>query len=329
MSTLLAGERTIRDLPAPITAAKCDWIRAQDFIGFTPTEDSTAARLGCQNTVARQFGNGYVIEYISKKRETPNSGFESDPDYQRELAEHPAIAGRLIAVHKLLSSALPLQEIMGKTAYDRLQDLWSRNGKRWRWSVAFPIIESYRIVSAPHASQAFGDELYLHLFAHADRLLRPLPDEARQAIADLQIEPLSVRHSELVERLDAEKADGSEIPNEVIREIGKDLSHLTAWEGMPEERKVIVRKRCAYLAHQFKRSRRRAGRFICDRCQLDPSSILAHIPGAKLGSLLHAHHLIPPSRTIVLTTISDFALLCPTCHAVTHIEMDVARRITQ
>lgn len=55
----------IHDLPNPVTAAKADWLVADHWVGFTPSEGSTAARAQCQSTIAKQFGNGYVLEYIT------------------------------------------------------------------------------------------------------------------------------------------------------------------------------------------------------------------------------------------------------------------------
>lgn len=138
----------IRDLPAPVTASKADWLAGTTWLGFTPTEDDLTARNKCQSTIQRQFGNGYVLEYITEQFSEPNPGFESEPAYLAEREAHRALAGRLIAVHKLRTTSRPLETILGAEEFKKLQDMWAQGGKRYRWSVAFPIVESYDTGSA-------------------------------------------------------------------------------------------------------------------------------------------------------------------------------------
>lgn len=80
-----------------------------------------------------------------------NPGFENDPACLAEREAHRALAGRLIAVHKLRTTARSLETILGAEEFKRLQRMGAQGGKRYRWSVAFPIVESYEIVGRPKA----------------------------------------------------------------------------------------------------------------------------------------------------------------------------------
>ena len=60
----------IQDLPAPVTASKADWSIATTCLSFTPTNGSLAAKSQCQSRILKQFGRGYVLEYITEGIET-------------------------------------------------------------------------------------------------------------------------------------------------------------------------------------------------------------------------------------------------------------------
>ena|ERR1700676_4535555 len=132
----------IKDLPAPVTAAKADWLPGTHWIGFTPSNGSLNAREQRRATISAQINSGYIIEYVTLKFDDPNPGFESNPRYLAEKAAHAGVAGKFIAVHRLRASARPLRAILGDQEYDLLQSMWADGDKRYRWSVAFPIIES-------------------------------------------------------------------------------------------------------------------------------------------------------------------------------------------
>lgn len=91
----------ISDLPAPITASKADWLAGTTWIGFSPPADDLQSRNDCSRTIQRQFGKGYIIEYITEQFSQPNPGFESDLDYLADREAHKAQAGRFIGVHRL------------------------------------------------------------------------------------------------------------------------------------------------------------------------------------------------------------------------------------
>jgi 5-methylcytosine-specific restriction protein A len=264
------------------------------------------------------MGRGYVIEYITKTIEKPNDGFADHPDYLRDKALHAENAGRLIAVHRLRPSMRPLRTILGDEAFERLQDMWATGGDRRRWSVAFPIIESYDIAEKPVASDVLGAAAYARLFRHSSATLRPLTDQEFGMIAGLAITSRPASNSWIAIEDEILIAEKSEIPADVMRCIDRDLG--SALEGMTEERKTKIRRRAAWLAHWFVRDRQKARTLRCDHCSFDPIERLKGL-SVKPRSALDVHHLRPLDEGKRRTTVKDFALLCPTCHRIEHLTM--------
>jgi hypothetical protein len=63
-------------------------IIATTWMGFTPRPPGdTESRNKCASSVLRQYGKGYIIEYITVSIEKPNAGFENDPLYLKEREE--------------------------------------------------------------------------------------------------------------------------------------------------------------------------------------------------------------------------------------------------
>jgi 5-methylcytosine-specific restriction protein A len=156
----------IADLPEPVVTAKSDWLVASHWIGFTPVGTGPDATSRCTSAIARQAAGGYVVEYITQSFGEPNPGSEQDARFLSDREEHRKFAGKLVGVHKLRPTARPLREIVGEEEYECLQDTWAKDGHRNRWSVAFPIIESYAIADDREASRIFGAEAMKRLFAH-------------------------------------------------------------------------------------------------------------------------------------------------------------------
>lgn len=316
----------ICDLPAPVTASKADWLAGTTWIGFSPLSGDLQSRNNCSKTIQRQFGNGYIIEYITEQFSQPNSGFETDPSYLAEREAHKEQAGRFIGVHRLRYSSRSLEAILGEEEYTRLQDMWAQGGKRWRWSVAFPIVESYKIIGRPKAKSVLGNESYRRLFAHSSATLRPLNEAERAALANLELERVPASNSWIAIEDEFESAELSDIPRTTERYIERDMAE-NALEGMTEERKARVRKRAAWLADRFVRERAKSGRLNCDDCSFDPKNCF---PCGKVRprSLLDVHHKHPLEEGVRYTTINDFTLLCPTCHRVEHARMKLAQNAT-
>jgi 5-methylcytosine-specific restriction enzyme A len=306
----------IGDLSLPVTAAKADWLAGTRWIGFTPADSSGSSREQCRATINSQINGGYIIEYITRNFGEPNPGFETDARYIAEREAHQHVGGKLIAVHRLRPSARPLSAILGEEEFNRLQDMWASDGKRYRWSVAFPIIETFSIPDAPLASDVFRVEAMRRLFAHPSATLRPLNDDERQQITELTIEARPTTNAWIGIADEAAMAEKSQIDRRTQTLIDHDLS-ASAMEGLTEEQKVKVRRRAAWLADRFVRERGRGGKLICDDCGFDPAT---KVDGTtvKPRSLVEVHHKNPLDEGVRYTTLLDFSLLCPTCHRFVH-----------
>jgi 5-methylcytosine-specific restriction protein A len=310
----------VRDLPAPVTACKSDWLPGTSWIGFTPTDDDLTARNKCQSTIRRQFQKGYVIEYITEKFGDPNPGFESSPEYLTERKNHKNVAGRFIAVHKLRATSRPLEVILGAKRFNNIQDMWAQDGKRNRWSVAFPIIESYEIEGRPEAKVVLGDAAYRRLFAHSSATLRPMNDIERAAIQDLKLIPVVAKNAWIGIEDEVLLAEQSEIDPRVKRNIDIDLK--SALEGMRTERRNKIRQRAAWIANDFIKERQRSNTLFCDDCHFEPSTRV-DTKIVRPRSLLDVHHKDPLAEGVRYTNMADFSLLCPTCHRIAHALMRV------
>jgi 5-methylcytosine-specific restriction protein A len=302
----------VSDLPALVTCAKADWLVATTWIGFTPAADGQGAESQCQATINSQIGGGYVLEYVTLSLGTPNPGTASQEDWQEEQEAHAVAAGRLIAIHKLRPSMKPLRQIVGAETFESLQDMWAKPGARRRWSVAFPITESYSIVGQPLAKDVFTEEAYSRLFQHASATLRPLNDSERDMIAGLQLTYRPVQDYWTAVEDEVRNAEGSQIGSRVSSAIDQDLG-LSAPEGMTAEQWATVRTRAKWLANKYAAKRRKEGTLYCDDCQFDPADRVAGT-AIKARSLLDVHHLDPLAEGKRVTTLADFGLLCPTCH---------------
>lgn len=306
----------ISELSLPVTAAKADWLVATHWIGFTPVDASGGAREQCRSTINSQINGGYVIEYITRNFGDPNPGFEQDARYIEEREQHRHVGGRLVAVHRLRPSARPLIELLGNTEFNRIQDMWAAEGMRYRWSVSFPIIESFSISNPPLANEVFSVEAMRRLFAHPSATLRPLNDDERRQIADLEIERRPTTNAWIGIADEIGMAEKSEINPRTQALIDQDLSG-SAMEGLTEEQKRKVRKRAAWLADRFVRERDRNKQLFCDDCGFDPAT-KAGAAGIRPRSLLDVHHKHPLEEGERYTTVLDFSLLCPTCHRFVH-----------
>jgi 5-methylcytosine-specific restriction protein A len=303
----------VKDLKSPITAIKLDWVAATSWMGFTPRSDGTKDRNQCTSTVLRQYGKGYVVEYITVSLQKPNAGFENHPVYLQEKAEHKDKAGRFVAIHQLKTSSRPLPQILGTEEYDRLQDVWAQGGRRIRWSVAFPIIGSYRIKGKPVAKELLGEELYAEYITQT-AFLREIDDRVRGCLSELEIEKVEAKNEWIAIEDEIAAATHSPIDTYIQSMIDRDLNG--ALEGQTEERKQKLRQRAAWLAVRFIKARIDAVTLRCDDCCFDPYSIMAGV--IKPRALLDVHHKHPLYEGIRRTNFDDFALLCPTCHRIEH-----------
>lgn len=312
----------IKELSAPVTASKADWLPGTTWLGFTPSDGSLTSRNQCQSTIQRQFGSGYVIEYITETFQKPNPGFEDDPVYIADRDAHFERAGRFIAVHKLRTTSRPLEQILGTEEYKLLQDMWAQGAKRFRWSVAFPIVQSFRINDSRKAKEILGPDAYGRLYAHSSATLRPLNDYERALIADLEIEPVASGNAWIGIEDEFKLAELSEITSSTQRAIDRDLAAL---EGVEEERLAKIKKRAAWLADRFIKHRQNVGMLSCDDCEFDPAALAKEL-SVKPRGFLDVHHKNPLDEGIRYTTITDFSLLCPTCHRIEHARLKAKLR---
>lgn len=309
-------ELRIRDLPLPVRAAKSDWLVASHWLGFTPTGEGPNASAQCMSAVARQSNGGYVIEYITATFGEPNPGHDGDARYLADRAAHAEAAGRFVAVHRLRATSRPLVDIVGRADFEWIQDVWAKDAKRFRWSVAFPIIEKYAIPTRPRASDVLGPEAMQRLFGHPAATLRPLNDSERAAIADLPLVREESQSAWIGIEDEIAMAELSAIDKRTARAIETDLAPA-AMEGLTDDQKRKVRLRAAWLAQRFVAERRKSGSLRCDDCGFDPVLRTKDTPISP-RSLLDVHHRRPLEEGKRYTTVLDFALLCPTCHRFEH-----------
>ncbi len=316
----------VQDLSKPVVASKADWLMGTTWLGFTPSNGSGYSRQQCQSTIQRQFSGGYVIEYITEAFSEPNPGYETDPVYLAEREQHQGIKGCFLSIHKLRFTSRPLEEIIGNEDYERLQDMWAKEGKRHRWSVAFPIIESYRIEGRPKAKDVLGNTAYQRLFGHPSATLRPLEQQDQIAIANLQITQVPATNSWIGIEDEFPSAERSEVSSLTERLLDRDLQNSQAQEGMTKERWAKVRRRAAWIADRFIQNRIKTNSVHCDVCRFSPNEITDGT-GIRPRSLLDVHHKHPLAEGVRYTTVEDFTLLCPTCHRAEHALLKIGRSL--
>jgi 5-methylcytosine-specific restriction protein A len=224
----------------------------------------------------------------------------------------------LTAVHRLRTTGRSLETVLGPAEFKQLQDMWAQDGKRCRWSVAFPIVESYEIVGKPFADQVFSRTDYASLYQRPSALLRELNDEQRRAIAALDLDRVPAHNVWIGIEEDFRSAKHGPIDPLTQGTIDEDLNDR-ALEGYSEERRVQLRIRAAWIADKFILQRQRAGKLCCDRCGFD-SSARADLSGVRARTLLDVHHKNPleEGKRYTRPTELDFALYCPTCHRIEH-----------
>ena len=227
----------------------------------------------------------------------------------------------MVAVHRLRSTARPLSDIVGPAEYDRIQDVWGQDAGRKRWSVGFPIVESFDIVGKPLAKDVFGQTAYRRLFQRSSRTLRELVPEEQDALSTLELAFRPTANARFAIEDEIKMALSTPPIRRLLVDLTRDLA--SAMEGETEERKVQLRRRAAWLANRFLLRRNRDGSLRCDECLLDPTT-LPKMAGLSGRSLLDVHHLHPLDEGRRLTTEADFSLLCPTCHRLEHLLIKAA-----
>ncbi len=320
----------VSDLPAPLGAVVPSWYPTFDhtpvlaWMGFTP-KGLLSQFIG---KVTPLISPGYVCEYITKNIGTPNEGFERQNWYYEEKGLHEINRERLVAIHRLRPEPEDLRSIAGETYYQEIRQRWFKKDDLNRWSVNFQIVESYEIEGRPRIADILSAEAKQRLINHPAIYPRPLTDADRRAFADLRLVPRDLatsrgnKHRRPVSReIKIDVVVESEIEEQVAAHIHEDLKQ-SADEGMLTEQSLAVRKRDAELANAFARQREREGGLFCDRCgfRAKDAACLAGF-AIEPRSLFDVHHLNPIAAGHRRTTMADFALLCPTCHRIEHIQL--------
>lgn len=99
--------------------------------------------------------------------------------------------------------------------------------------------------------------------------------------------------------------------------VGADDVDIIAIEGKPQLVRHLRYERDRSLGVKVRKAYKDAGKPIaCEACDLKPEDAF---PGQVLD-VLEVHHRKPLSdlKKVVKTTLSDLALLCPTCHRAIH-----------
>jgi 5-methylcytosine-specific restriction protein A len=311
----------ISDLPHPVTAVKSDWLPGTEWMGFSPKGKGPNAKAKCESTVKSQFGKGFVLERITSGFGNPRPEFKDDPRIIADREEHASMADGLLHIHKLQLSSKPLQDFVGDSEFNWLQDAWSVDGQRDRWSVAFAIVRSFEIVGAPKAKTVFPPDLWKLLFQQRSNGLRRLDEHAQSYLQNLEIIEIDAPNYLIALDLQILAAEKSEISNTDLAKMARELGK--ALEGETEERRKKLIRRSAKLANDFAKWRAANNLMFCEHCRFDPS-IRTDLRGIKPRSCFDVHHKNPMAEGKRITTFDDLALLCPTCHRIEHIHMRLA-----
>jgi len=146
----------------------------------------------------------------------------------------------------------------------------------------------------------------------------------RRAIGDLPLVPRKTTNAWIGIEDEIANAERSQIDRAIWHNISADLE-ANAMEGMTAEQRRGIRLRAAWLAHKFVVGRQKSLTLTCDECGFDPAQLIKGTP-VRARSLLDVHHRNPLEEGVRITTLADFALLCPTCHRFEHSLLRARRR---
>lgn len=104
--------------------------------------------------------------------------------------------------------------------------------------------------------------------------------------------------------------------NPEVEQPADDEEEFGAQEGRLLYRRHRARERDRSLVRKKKSQvLRLKGKLACEVCDFEPSAVF----GPELSDLFDVHHVRPLSESgSTRTTLSDLALLCPTCHRAIH-----------
>lgn len=204
----------------------------------------------------------------------------------------PAVDGRVVELMRLSG-------VYGDTrAFVHDDELLSRLAQ---WPVAIAVHDVYDVVGWPLLVEdlQLADRSILN--AAFDNVVRPKE----------QVEALweALRGREL-ELRDLDPIPGFRDPGTVCLVSTHLPRKVSAEEGRRIRKESIELERRGLLAAEAKRhnAQRHGGRHVCEACGFSD----------ELAALFDAHHLVPLALGQRITVVTDFSVLCPTCHRIAH-----------
>jgi 5-methylcytosine-specific restriction enzyme A len=289
--------------------------KTDGWIGFTPRKDDLSSRTSLQNTIMKQVGNGYVLEYVRLTEPKVNAG--GRPLIEQERDQWERAKGALTAAYRITGDAEHTRDMLGTKEYDDIQDRWDEHGDRRRWSVAFFITEAWSIVGWPKARDILGPNVAHDKCEQMSGYIKPLDDEDRAKLEYLEITPVSLPADGLAARYYLRRAQ-----QDNLREHGNESALLPsdcplyedffAIEGLSKEARIRLTLRDRHLVRELKDR----WPLKCSACNYDPAERGA--TKKKAMAILEAHHKLPLQAGERLSTLADLVLLCPTCHQEVH-----------
>lgn len=170
-----------------------------------------------------------------------------------------------------------------------------------QWPVAVALRDVYDIAGYPHLVSDLGFEDLRILENAFDQVVRPEP-KIHALWSAIQDREVALRDLPPIIGFNDENkltSVASLLPGKTSGEEGKRL-----------RKEASILERDPGLAQAAKRANdsKNGGRCVCEGCGF------ANVE----SSLFDAHHLVPLSIKVRRTVLSDFAVLCPTCHRICH-----------
>lgn len=170
-----------------------------------------------------------------------------------------------------------------------------------RWPVATALLDVYEVGGQPHLVDDLGLPDRSILNNAYDLVVRPgdKVDALWEGLRGIDLNLLDLPPLPNFREPDQVTLVGSFLPKKVSQE-----------EGRKVYREVQIYERKSTLAKEARRQNREAndGKLVCRGCDFSD----------ELDGLFDVHHLVPLMLGSRETTLSDLAVLCPTCHRWAH-----------
>ncbi len=188
----------IHDLPRKVSGVRGNWLPEflpgaplkDGWIGFTPRSDHPSSGPRLRNTILKQIGRGYILEYVPLTPPKPNR--HGRPLTPGEKEWHARSAGSLTAVYRVIDHRFHASELVSTQEFEDIQGRWAYNGKQSRWSEAFLIVEAWNIVGWPKAREILGLESADRACEQLSSGIKVLTDEDRSRLDHLELTPVDL-----------------------------------------------------------------------------------------------------------------------------------------